>query len=65
MHKLAFGQAGMGERRVNFCGRTISASGLRPWGTESASGICPGGQICSTPVVKLGLASYKWQSLFA
>ena len=37
MHKLAFGQAGMGERGGgggdNFCGRrTISASGLCPWG---------------------------------
>ena len=29
----------------NFCGReTISASGLRPWGTISASRLCPGGQ---------------------
>ena len=29
----------------NFCCRgTISASGLRPWGTISASRLCPGGQ---------------------
>ena len=42
-----FGQAGKGRGggRDNFCGRrTISASGLCPWGTESASGLCPGGQ---------------------
>ena len=43
-----------------FCGRrTISASGLCPWGTESASGLCPGGQdlrgdkICSDTGVKI------------
>ena len=46
-HELAFGQAGKGEGGGvdNFCGRrTISTSGLCPWGTESASGLCPGGQ---------------------
>ena len=45
----------------NFCGRgTISASGLRPWGTISASRLCPGGQnlrgdrICSDTGFKTG-----------
>ena len=52
MHKLAFGQAGMGERGGggdNFCGRR----------TISASGLCPGGQnlrgdkICSDTGTRL------------
>ena len=40
--KGGWGGGGGGD---NFCGRgTISASGLRPWGTISASRLCPGGQ---------------------
>ena len=38
-------ERGKGGGGDNFCGRgTISASGLRPWGTFSASRLCPGGQ---------------------
>ena len=38
-------EGGKGGGGDNFCGRgTISASGLRPWGTISASRLCPGGQ---------------------
>ena len=48
----------------NFCGRrTISAGGLRPWGTISASRLCPGGQnlrgdrICSDTGAILSFSS--------
>ena len=45
---LGGGGGGGGGGGYNFCGRgTISASGFRPWGTESASRFCPGGP---TPV---------------
>ena len=50
----------------NFCGRgTISASGLRPWGTISASRLCPGGQnlrgdrICSDSGMHIPVNMYS------
>ena len=59
------GGGGGGGGGDNFCGRgTISASGLRPWGTISASRLCPGGQnlrgdrICSDTVT---LNKYMYQ----
>ena len=54
------GKGGGGWDGDNLCGRgTISASGLRPWRTISASRLCPGGQnlrgdrICSDTGVDL------------
>ena len=58
-HLLNGERRGGGGGGDNLCGRgTISASGLRPWGTISASRLCPGGQnlrgdrICSDTSTK-------------